>query len=119
MSSLNAASEPISPTPFPDAAPTIAAPGRILRLPEVMSRVGLRRASIYQHIALGSFPKQVALGVRAVGWLERQIDEWLSARIGSRGNPRTLAHLFSTPKVDAENHPVLAGVIHPEKVVVR
>jgi len=45
-------------------------PSRIMRLPEVIARVGLRRASIYQHIAAGSFPKQIVLGVRAVGWLE-------------------------------------------------
>jgi prophage regulatory protein len=47
----------------------ISAP-RILRLPEVKSRVGLCRASIYNHMAQGSFPKPISLGLRAVGWLE-------------------------------------------------
>ena len=54
---------------------------RILRLPEVMNRVGLKRAAIYLYVKQGSFPKQVNLGVRAVGWLEHEIDAWVNARI--------------------------------------
>ncbi len=56
-------------------------PHRILRLPEVMGRVGLRRASIYLHVSKGSFPKPINLGIRAVGWLESDIDGWIAARI--------------------------------------
>jgi prophage regulatory protein len=61
---------------------------KILRLPEVISRVGLKRASIYQHISAGSFPKPVSLGLRAVGWLEHEIDAWLSERIQIRSRGR-------------------------------
>lgn len=61
-------------------------PIRILRLPEVMARVGICRASIYLRIADGSFPKQISLGARAVGWLESDIDAWLAARIAARRN---------------------------------
>ena len=56
-------------------------PPRILRLPDVMARVGLRRASIYLHMSKGSFPKPINLGLRAVGWLESDIDGWIAARI--------------------------------------
>ena len=59
-------------------------PIRILRLPEVIERVGLKRASIYLHMAQGSFPKQISLGTRAVGWLEHEIDAWIIARVGAR-----------------------------------
>jgi prophage regulatory protein len=70
---------------FAEAATAITTPpARILRLPEVMARVGLKRASIYQHMAAGTFPKQIALGVRAVGWLESEIDTWLTTRIQAR-----------------------------------
>lgn len=57
---------------------------KILRLPEVIARVGLKRASIYHHISEGRFPKPVPLGPRAVGWLEHEIDEWLRQRLKSR-----------------------------------
>jgi len=57
---------------------------RILRLPEVIARVGLKRASIYLHINQGTFPKQISLGPRAVGWLEHEIDAWIAARIAAR-----------------------------------
>jgi len=53
----------------------------ILRLPEVINRVGLKRAAIYQRITQNTFPKQISLGARAVGWLEHEIDAWLEARV--------------------------------------
>jgi prophage regulatory protein len=49
-----------------------------------MSRVGLRRASIYQHMNAGSFPKSISLGIRAVGWVESEIDAWVQVRIQAR-----------------------------------
>ena len=54
---------------------------RILRLPDVISRVGLCRASIYLRVAQGDFPKQISLGVRAVGWLEHEIEAWLTKKM--------------------------------------
>ena len=53
------------------------AQNRIIRLPEVMRRVGLSRSSIYEYIKKGTFPKQVSLGARAVGWFETDIDLWV------------------------------------------
>lgn len=53
----------------------------ILRLPTVKARTGLSRSTIYQRVAQGSFPKPVNLGARAVGWIDAEIDAWLSAQI--------------------------------------
>lgn len=53
----------------------------IIRLPVVKARTGLSRSTIYQHIANGTFPKQINLGVRAVGWLESDINEWIDSRL--------------------------------------
>ena len=61
-------------------------PIRILRLTEVIDRVGLCRASIYQYMATGLFPKQIILGLRSVGWIEHEIDAWLASRAAARGN---------------------------------
>ena len=56
----------------------------ILRLPEVIKRIGLCRASIYLHMAQGTFPKQISLGARAVGWFEHEIDAFLAAQAAAR-----------------------------------
>ena len=53
----------------------------ILRLPTVIARTGLSRSTIYLRIANGAFPAAINLGPRAVGWLESDIETWLTARI--------------------------------------
>ena len=53
----------------------------ILRLPLVKSRTGLSRSSIYLAIAQGTFPKQISLGKRTVGWIESEIEAWISDQI--------------------------------------
>lgn len=55
-------------------------PDTILRLPAVIERVGLRRSSIYMAMQTGDFPRPVAIGPRAVGWLERDIADWIATR---------------------------------------
>jgi prophage regulatory protein len=54
---------------------------RILRLPEVMTRTGLSRSTIYLRISQDTLPKPVSLGGRAVGWVEAKIQEWLQRQI--------------------------------------
>ncbi len=58
----------------------------VLRLPAVMGRTGLSRSTIYLRISQGAFPKPITLGVRAVGWLETEIDEWLARQIEQSRN---------------------------------
>jgi len=53
---------------------------RILRRREVQALTGLSRSTIYQYIANGKFPRPVALGPRAVGWRESDIDRWIADR---------------------------------------
>lgn len=55
-----------------------------LRLDEVIARVGLSRSQIYRQIASGTFPSHYPLGLRSVGWLSSEIDEWIDARIAAR-----------------------------------
>lgn len=55
---------------------------RILRLPAVIERVGLKKTAIYEQIDAGHFPKPIPLTVdgRAVGWRESQISRWIEER---------------------------------------
>ena len=53
----------------------------ILRLTKVKGRTGYSRSSIYTGMANGTFPAQIPLGPRAVGWDEAEIDAWIEARI--------------------------------------
>ena len=53
----------------------------VLRLPEVKSQTGLSRSAIYKRISECTFPKQISLGSRAVGWLESDIQSWIKQRI--------------------------------------
>ena len=61
-------------------------PIKVLRLPQVCDLTGLCRSMIYQLEADERFPKRVKIGIRAVGWLEGEIQAWLRARVlRSRG----------------------------------
>lgn len=53
---------------------------RILRLPAVMERTGLSKATIYRLIHANEFPESIRLGSRAVGWPANRIDEWINSR---------------------------------------
>ena len=67
---------------------------RFIRLPEVLSRTGYGRTSIYRKMEDGSFPRSVKLGSpledpnvfdsRAVAWIEDEVDQWIESRIGDR-----------------------------------
>lgn len=59
--------------------PASAPPSRLLRLPEVMDRVGLRRSAIYQRMSEGRFPKCRTLGAKCSVWVEAEINDWIDA----------------------------------------
>ncbi|RVT38782.1 AlpA family transcriptional regulator [Sphingobium algorifonticola] len=63
-------------TPQPTQEPP---PARLLRLPEVIARVGLRRSAIYQRMSEGRFPRSRSLGPKCAVWVEAEIDEWIRA----------------------------------------
>ncbi|MBI4999075.1 MAG: AlpA family transcriptional regulator [Rhodocyclales bacterium] len=53
----------------------------ILRLPAVQARCGLSRSTIYQRASVGTFPKPISLGQRAVGWVESEVQDWLAKQV--------------------------------------
>jgi|TARA_R100001244_G_scaffold20643_2_gene21373 prophage regulatory protein len=56
-------------------------PQRLIRLKEVMHRVGLGRSTIYRWMDEGKFPKPHSLGGYAVAWLEADINRWIDEQI--------------------------------------
>jgi prophage regulatory protein len=63
---------------------TLAAPPRrtprILRLQQIIDKVGLSRATIYRLMECGLFPYNIKIGIRAVGWLESEVEMWITER---------------------------------------
>lgn len=59
--------------------PTLPTSGRLIRLPEVMDRVGMKRSAIYQRMKEGRFPRARSLGARCAVWVESEIDDWVKA----------------------------------------
>lgn len=59
-------------------------PLHILRLPAVMDRVGLSRSSIYSRMRSGCFPQAVNLGGRAIGFVDREIEDWVRSAADRR-----------------------------------
>ncbi len=55
---------------------------RIIRMRELVSKVGYARSTIYALIKEGRFPKPFKLvpNGRANGWLEETINEWIDHR---------------------------------------
>ena len=70
-----------------------------IRLPEVLSRTGYGRATIYRKMEDGSFPKSIkldgppkdpeAFDSRAVAWIEDEVEQWIESRIEERDSVST------------------------------
>jgi prophage regulatory protein len=56
---------------------------QVLRLKKLMEVSGLSRSTIYDLIKNGTFPKPLKLGPRAVGWLQSDVEAWLSEKRGA------------------------------------
>lgn len=59
---------------------------KIIKLPKVIEKTALSKTSIYTFISEGTFPKQISLGERCVGWVESDVENWINDRVEiSRG----------------------------------
>jgi prophage regulatory protein len=57
---------------------------RIIRKPELLSRIGLSGVTIWRLEKAGLFPKRIQLGGNSVGWFDDEIDQWLSKKAAER-----------------------------------
>jgi prophage regulatory protein len=55
---------------------------RIVRLDVLLDRTGLSRSSIYRKMNDGSFPMRLQIGIHSSGWLESEINRWISNPMG-------------------------------------
>ena len=53
---------------------------KFIRTEEVINKTGMSRTSIWRMEKDGEFPCRRQLGLRSVGWLETEIDEWIESR---------------------------------------
>lgn len=56
----------------------------IIRMKELVVRVGLSRKQIYRLIDGGQFPVPIALSTRAKGWVVSEVDDWIERRMENR-----------------------------------
>lgn len=66
-------------------AHTSAATIKILRVKDVCQLTGFSRQWIYELIRRGEFPKPAKIGLRAVGWDSRIIEDWIINRLQNGG----------------------------------
>ncbi len=58
----------------------------IWRLHTVKARTGLPRSTIYHKMSQDEFPQTVNLGLRSVGWIADEVEEWIQNRIDDSRN---------------------------------
>lgn len=56
---------------------------RLLRLPDVEARTGLKKSAIYAGMKAATFPACIKLGPRAAAWPESEISNWIASKIRS------------------------------------
>ncbi len=61
----------------------------ILRINTVLERTGLCRATLYRKVRDGSFPRQIRISTRCVGWRESAVNCWLQNPIFYCETPRS------------------------------
>jgi prophage regulatory protein len=78
---LPPASNSIDPVTTSTPYYTMKTEPRLIRLPEVISRTGMSKSTIYARIANNDFPKQKVLSARLVVWLEADITHWIQSAV--------------------------------------
>ena len=65
--------DPVCPNQQPPAP-------RVIRIREVSRRIGLSRTTLWRLTQNGSFPAPLRLSENSIGWLEAEVDHWISTR---------------------------------------
>lgn len=57
---------------------------RIIRKPELLNMMGLSDPTIYRMEKAGKFPQRIRLGGNSCGWLQSEVDAWISEKAAAR-----------------------------------
>ena len=57
---------------------------RVIKLKEVLAKTGLGKTTLYALLKQSQFPHPISLGLRAVGWIESEIEAWIQEKIDAR-----------------------------------
>jgi prophage regulatory protein len=60
----------------------------LIRMPEVLKRVGVSRTTLYQMLAKGAFVQPVRISERAIGFRSDEVDAWFEALVKAPRAPR-------------------------------
>ena len=65
---------------------------RFMRTSEVLSTTGIKsRSTLYALEAAGKFPARVFITDKAVGFIEKEIQDWMEQRIAARPAPMVMS----------------------------
>ncbi len=54
---------------------------KLLKIRDVLERIPVSRAHIYNLIAEGKFPRQIKLGGTGAFWVESEVEAWIQGHI--------------------------------------
>lgn len=80
---------------------------KVLRMKDLVVKVGLGQSTIYRMMADGTFPKPFELMPKRSGWFDDVIDEWLAAR---SGRPAAVVAQPSPAAIAAPPQQAVSGV---------
>jgi len=56
---------------------------RLLRLPQVIDRTGIKKTKLYELQKDGLFPMRIQITAHAVGWVEEEVAMWIVGRVAA------------------------------------
>jgi prophage regulatory protein len=56
----------------------------IFKIKKVLEVTGLGRSSLYSMVGAGTFPQPIRLTPRAVGWIDTEVQEWITSQAAKR-----------------------------------
>ncbi len=61
---------------------------KLIRLPEVMAKVGIKRSTVWLFVKQGKLPKPIKLSAKVTVWRETEIDALVSKTIKEYSHER-------------------------------